>query len=572
MELNRNYQIFELPVGMLFRRPNNYWTGFVFVDIFLDSMLLPVFVLNYGKLSSNSLANQKCGLFEQRHFQVWKQCRNTKDSCKVVLVGKDTQNNEKLKTTLQELKITFVNSEDGLDCVQDASEWDTAFVLENFEGHVFHKLHKAETWIVGPPIIFQCAIDKKPIPQHTRPLFCTAMQGVIVCFTGFSKREEVSPLADLIHHMGGSVRKDISPKVTHLVANCIDGFKYRFAVGYGTPIMDAKWIYRVWEERNTLGVKATDEKMMQHRMPPFYKCCLCFYGFSDEEKKHMEELTIENGGTFAAVGDDECSHLVYDDQQVKDIPVNLLDNTNFYIVRGEWFWGSIQMEACADETLYEYHQKIDFNGVNGNIFLPGRNMSGSKSHASNTPDKSDVFSESIESYKEKIPKMSPRLQVVTELLQTEKNYVGILHTVINTFKTEIEKSNQYNGAILGAQEVKLIFGNIPPIYEVHCKIRDSLSQIVDNWNEEVSVGDIFIEHAEALMKAYPPFVNFFEQTKETIAKSDKTNPRFHAFLKVTYCLIGLRYERRFNVIIDIQTKTFKVQDSNHCIVEKEGGE
>lgn len=89
------------------------------------------------------------------------------------------------------------------------------------------------------------------------------------------------------------------------------------------------------------------------------------------------------------------------------------------------------MEACADETLYEYHQKIDFNGVNGNIFLPGRNMSGSKSRkrkrlkeniaqlaadgeydspfkrrstdrvsmspnsfldASNTPDKSDVFS------------------------------------------------------------------------------------------------------------------------------------------------------------------------------------
>ena len=36
----------------------------------------------------------------------------------------------------------------------------------------------------------------------------------------------------------------------------------QFAVGYGTPIMDAKWIYRVWEERNVLGVKATDEKMV----------------------------------------------------------------------------------------------------------------------------------------------------------------------------------------------------------------------------------------------------------------------------------------------------------------------
>ena len=30
-------------------------------------------------------------------------------------------------------------------------------------------------------------------------------------------------------------------------------------------------------------------------MPPFYKCSLSFYGFSDEERKHMEELTIENG-------------------------------------------------------------------------------------------------------------------------------------------------------------------------------------------------------------------------------------------------------------------------------------
>ena len=38
--------------------------------------------------------------------------------------------------------------------------------------------------------------------------------------------------------------------------------------------------------------------------------------------------------------------------------------------------------------------------------------------------------------------------------------------------------------------------------------------------------------AEALMKAYPPFVNFFEQTKETIAQCDKSKPRFHAFLKV----------------------------------------
>lgn len=34
------------------------------------------------------------------------------------------------------------------------------------------------------------------------------------------------------------------------------------------------------------------------------------------------------------------------------------------------------------------------------------------------------------------------------------------------------------------------------------------------------------------MKAYPPFVNFFEMSKETIVRCEKQKPRFHAFLKV----------------------------------------
>lgn len=35
-----------------------------------------------------------------------------------------------------------------------------------------------------------------------------------------------------------------------------------------------------------------------------------------------------------------------------------------------------------------------------------------------------------------------------------------------------------------------------------------------------------------LVKAYPPFVNFFEMSKETIVRCEKQKPRFHAFLKV----------------------------------------
>ena len=36
-----------------------------------------------------------------------------------------------------------------------------------------------------------------------------------------------------------------------------------------------------------------------------------------------------------------------------------------------------------------------------------------------------------------------------------------------TFKSQIEKQDQYNGQILVAPDVKLIFGNIPAIYNIH---------------------------------------------------------------------------------------------------------
>lgn len=35
-----------------------------------------------------------------------------------------------------------------------------------------------------------------------------------------------------------------------------------------------------------------------------------------------------------------------------------------------------------------------------------------------------------------------------------------------------------------------------------------------------------------MVKVYPPFVNYFEMTKETVARCDRDIPRFHAFLKV----------------------------------------
>jgi len=37
---------------------------------------------------------------------------------------------------------------------------------------------------------------------------------------------------------------------------------------------------------------------------------------------------------------------------------------------------------------------------------------------------------------------------------------------------------------------------------------------------------------DALSRAYPNFVNYFEKAKEAIQDCEKSKPRFHAFLRV----------------------------------------
>ena len=125
--------------------------------------------------------------------------------------------------------------------------------------------------------------------------------------------------------------------------------------------------------------------------------------------------------------------------------------------------------------------------------------------------------------------VSKRQMVAKELLQTEKNYVSILRTITN-FKEELENEEQTGGAVLDAAEVKLIFGHIGPIYDVHSNMLKELEKLVEEWTEEASLGDVILKHTEDFLKAYPTFINFFETTKAAILKLDRDRPRFHAFL------------------------------------------
>ncbi|XP_023154955.2 protein ECT2 isoform X5 [Amphiprion ocellaris] len=505
------------------------------------------------------------------------------------------------------------------------TDFETVFVLKDFDSPDYSYLYKRDNRIVGPPVVLHCAAKEEPLHFSCRPLYSTTMLNVSLCFTGFRNKEEMKNLVNLVHHMGGTIRKDFSTKVTHLIAYSTHGEKYRLAVCMGTPILTPSWIHKAWERRDDVHFHAGEEEFRtEFKVPPFQDCILSFLGFSEEEKTNMEERTLKHGGGYLEVGDERCTHMVVEENSVKELPFT--PSKKVFVVKQEWFWGSIQMDARAGESMYLYEKNdspamkkavslLSLTTPNSNRkrrrlrdtlaqltketeispFPPPRkrpsaehSMSiGSLLDISNTPETCKALAEdrigdntvtrnkirrkktrerrsrtdreerrkrshprtyqpgegqqqgtSAESSKPSksstpvLSKQSARWQVSKELYQTESNYVDILSTILQLFKLPLEKEGQVGGPILAQEEIKTIFGSIPDIYEVHTRIKNDLEELLSDWSESRSVGNIILKYSKELVKAYPPFVNFFEMSKETIVRCEKQKPRFHAFLKI----------------------------------------
>uniref|UniRef100_A0A8C5AM45 Epithelial cell transforming 2 n=1 Tax=Gadus morhua TaxID=8049 RepID=A0A8C5AM45_GADMO len=487
---------------------------------------------------------------------------------RIILVGEASRNDlliQALKVgywcTYRFPKVNKTNDDINKPCLMTDSvqefadgenaEFESVYVLASFDSPDYSYLYERDNRIVGPPVILHCAAKEEPLPFSCRPLYSTTMINLSLCFTGFRDKEEVKTLVNLVHHMGGTIRKDFSTKVTHLIAYSTHGEKYKVS----TVTSGAE------------SFQADDEKFRtDFKVPPFQDCVLSFLGFSEEDKANMEERTLKHGGTSLELGDERCTHMVVEENSVKELPFT--PTKKLYVVKQEWFWGSIQMDARAGESMYFYEKDespamkkaeslLSLNTPNSNRkrrrlrdtlaqltkqteispFPPPRkrpsaeHSMGSLLDISNTPDNCKTLAV-ISVSTPMLTKQSARWQVTKELHQTESNYVDILNTILKLFKIPLEKEGQVGGPILAQEEIKTIFGSIPDIYDVHRKIKADLEELLNDWSEDKSVGNIILKYSKEMLKTYPSFVNFFEMSKDTIVKCEKLKPRFHAFLKI----------------------------------------
>lgn len=111
--------------------------------------------------------------------------------------------------------------------------------------------------------------------------------------------------------MGGSIRKELTSNVTHLICQSAGGEKYQYAMTFRLTVVRADFVFKAWENRDTPGFSAIQEGFTaDHRLKAFEGHRICFFGFNPEDKAHMAGLLKAYGGLDTELDDPECSHVV----------------------------------------------------------------------------------------------------------------------------------------------------------------------------------------------------------------------------------------------------------------------
>ena len=67
--------------------------------------------------------------------------------------------------------------------------------------------------------------------------------------------------------------------------------------------------------------------------------------------------------------------------------------------------------------------------------------------------------------------------------------MNILRTIVDVFKTPLEEDPKM-AQLLNQTQMKIIFGNVPPILEVHAKMLKEFQALLRDWKEPVVIGEL----------------------------------------------------------------------------------
>jgi len=226
--------------------------------------------------------------------------------------------------------------------VIDADEDNVLYILDSFErSELFAKLCDKGSRIVSTKCIYDSVKDNKPLPNVKHPLFARFMEGLVICLPKCEDVEE--ELANLVRYMGGQCVENITNSTTYLVAKQVGSIQYQVAQQNGINILIPEWVKECWRQQELLDSK-------KFLLPPFAGCVISVTGLSASTRNEIQRLAKSYGGEYTPNLTKRCSHLI--SRVPQGIKYRYALEWGIHCVSVHWFFDSINLQVCADETQY----------------------------------------------------------------------------------------------------------------------------------------------------------------------------------------------------------------------------
>ncbi|XP_042461718.1 DNA topoisomerase 2-binding protein 1-like isoform X3 [Zingiber officinale] len=226
-------------------------------------------------------------------------------------------------------------------------------VIASSNHEKFENLRAKGCNLLGPQCILSCAKEYRNLPKQGYTC-CLSMDGVKILASGFDKDEKIQ-IEQLVTAMGGVLHTKASQDVNFVIVKNVLAAKYKWALNIlKKPIVTMSWLRQCWTEHRVVPQEA-------YRILPFSGLTICVTRIPADERKEMEKLIIDNGGSYSADLTKKCSHLISDSPQGDKYMVARRWGY-IHIVTHRWIDQSIVRRACLDEALFP----VQLNSVSCN--------------------------------------------------------------------------------------------------------------------------------------------------------------------------------------------------------------
>jgi len=152
-------------------------------------------------------------------------------------------------------------------------------------------------------------------------------------------------------------------------------------------------------------------------------------------------------------------------------------------------------------------------------------------------------------YAKRLKDAQAREQVARELLKTEITYVGLLELFVNLFLYPLRDDCRSEKPMMTENEVRCVFSSsLESILECNRLLKDDITNKVDHWHYNQTIGDVFRFMTEHL-KLYTEYITNYNVSLSTYESLRKKNKKFDQWITEKEKDVNLNFQKFESLLI-----------------------